>query len=241
MLDHQTMAATDSPERPAARRAGPARGRAASKNAPAASAYEQIAARLLQMERPAAPWLIGITSAVHGEGKTALSGELARVLARSLPEPVALVELDFARPTLAAAYRGPASPGLAEVVEQGTPLEHAARPTELPNLTIVPAGHRRGEPLRLAHDLVQRRFGPLFHQLASIVVCDLPPILTNPEGALLAREMGTVVVAVSAGATPAELVKQAVAQLDRSRIAGAVLIGEEHRTPGWLRRLLGKS
>jgi Mrp family chromosome partitioning ATPase len=202
--------------------------------------YRQITNRLLLQERPGDPWLIGVTSAVRGEGKTLLAYGLATTLAADLPESVALLELDFERPVMAAEMGLDPSPGLAEVVQMGAPLLAAGRPTHLPNLTVVPAGQVRGDQGPVAHAPVLRQVWPALVQFGSIIICDLPAVLVNPDTPLLARQMGTIVMAVRAGVTPAPLVDQALDQLDRSRVAGIVLNGEQHRLPRWIRRALGE-
>jgi Mrp family chromosome partitioning ATPase len=85
-----------------------------------------------------------------------------------------------------------------------------------------------------------RQLWPALVQLGSIVICDLPAVLVNPDTPVLARQMGTIVMTVRAGVTPAPIVDQALDQLDRSRVAGIVLNGEHHRLPRWIRRALGE-
>jgi Mrp family chromosome partitioning ATPase len=203
--------------------------------------YREIAGKLLLMERPAAPWLIGVTSAVRGEGKTMVAYELATTLAADLSEAVALLELDFERPIMAAEMNLEPGPGLAEVIQEGLPVPVAGRPTHLPNLTVAPAGQARYGMAPLIHSPEWDHRWPEFGRLGSVIVCDLPSILTNPTTALLARRMSIVVLTVLAGVTPVQVVQKALSQLDRSRVAGVVLNGEVRRLPGWVRRLLGET
>jgi non-specific protein-tyrosine kinase len=203
--------------------------------------YREIVGKLLMMERPAAPWVIGVTSAVRGEGKTMLAYGLATTLAADLSEPIALLELDFERPIMAAEMDLEPGPGLAEVVQEGLPIPAAGRPTHLPNLIVAPAGQARHGMAQLIHSPEWSLSWPEFGRLGSVIVCDLPAILANPSTALLARQMSTIVLTVQAGVTPAPVVQQALDQLDRSRVAGVVLNGEVQRLPRWVRRLLGES
>jgi Mrp family chromosome partitioning ATPase len=201
---------------------------------------QKIMTRLLLMERPATPWLIGITSAIRGEGKTTLAYQLAATLAGSLAERLVLVELDLSTPVLATRLGLSAAPGLADVVLRGLPLTAAGRATPVPNLTVVPAGQGDGALARLAHAPEMDQLWPMLGHLGSVVICDLPAVLANAETPFLARHMDTLVLTVRAGATPAPLVRQAIDQLDQQRIAGVVLNGTQHRLPGWLRHLLGE-
>jgi Mrp family chromosome partitioning ATPase len=201
--------------------------------------YRNVAGKLLLKGRPSTPWLIGITSAVRGEGKTTLAYGLASTFAADLSEMVALVEFDFERPVMAADMGLDPVAGLAEVVQDGLPLRAAAHPGHLPNLTVVPAGQARGEMAQLVHSPRFGQIWPEFSQLGSVVICDLPAVLANPTTPLLARGMTTTVLSVQAGVTPVPVIKQALALLDRADLAGVVLNGEVQRLPRWLRRLLG--
>lgn len=202
--------------------------------------YRQITNQMLIKGRPSNPWIIGVTSAIQGEGKTTLAYGLATVLANDLPEQVMLIELDFERPIMANEMNVAATPGLAEVLQGGVPLNNAVRTTHLPNLVAIPAGQVRGEMAQLVNQPEWGQLWPALGQFASILVCDLPSVLSNTSTVLLTRGMSTLVFTVRAGATPADLVTQALDQLDRSRVAGIVLNSEERRVPRWLRRLLGE-
>src|SRR5690348_7960779 len=60
--------------------------------------------------------IIGITSAIAGEGCTTIALNLARTLAQDLDSMVSLVEVNFGSPTLTQRYELHGSPGLAEVL-----------------------------------------------------------------------------------------------------------------------------
>ena len=201
----------------------------------------QITTQLLLTERPdSSPWLIGVTSAIQGEGKTTVAYGLATTLATDLDERVVLVELNFAAPVLADRLGLAPSPGLAEVIEQHRPLASAARTTHSGNLTIVPAGHLVTPMPRLVHHSALNNVWSQLGELGSIIVCDMPPVLATPITSFLLRHMKTLLLTVRAGGTPTSLVQEALSQIDANQLAGIVLNGEQSRLPKWLAQLISE-
>ena len=85
------------------------------------------------------PEVVLVSSAIIGEGKTTVALGLATALAEDFPERrVLLVETDLQQSVLAADFALETSPGLADVLLDGLPLEEACRPTLVPNLDLLP-------------------------------------------------------------------------------------------------------
>src|SRR5262249_15036691 len=162
---------------------------------------------------------LAVCSAVAGEGRTTVALGLGTAIARDFPElRVALVEVDPHRPTLALDFGLAASPGLAEVVRDGRPVETAYRATGLENLRLVPIGG----PIDNASGLL--RSSQLAAALAAlrrqhnVVILDLPALLADSAVLPLAAQSDGVLFVVRAGETPRPLVEQAVADLGAERL-----------------------
>ncbi len=197
----------------------------------------------LDLPRDANPTIIGVTSAISGEGRTTVALGLAGTLAADLDVPVTLVEADLERPVLTSYFGLDPAPGLCDVL-RGTcrfdavartvgacRLDAAAR-TIAEGLAVVPAGVAGADSARLLRQL--REHDPLRgeHGLRGLVVLDLPPILNHSFSVLAAGSADAVVLVVRAGVTPAQVAREAIARLER-RPQGVVFNGERSALPAW--------
>jgi receptor protein-tyrosine kinase len=170
--------------------------------------------------------LIMVTSALPGEGKTFSAINLALSIAMELDHTVLLVDADVVRPSVLDRLGLPPARGLLDVLTSpGTDLADVLLKTNIPKLTVLPAGttnHRTTELLASA------AMEELLNELATlykdrIVVFDAPPLLPSTESRVLATHMGQVVVVVEADATPRAVVQQAFATLETCPVVMAML------------------
>lgn len=170
--------------------------------------------------------LIMVTSALPGEGKTFSAINLAMSIAMELDHTVLLVDADVVRPSVLDRLGLPPARGLLDVLTSpGTDLADVLLKTNIPKLTVLPAGttnHRTTELLASA------AMEELLNELATlykdrIVVFDAPPLLPSTESRVLATHMGQVVVVVEADATPRATVQQAFATLEACPVVMAML------------------
>lgn len=177
-------------------------------------------------DRPAN--LIMVTSALPGEGKSFNSISVAMSFAMEMDYTVLLVEADVARPALARylAIENPARKGLVDyLAEPKLDLSEVLVKTNVPKLTLLPAGRRHARATELLSSESMRR---LMRELAQrysdrVVIFDSPPLLMSSEAVVLAGMMGQIVLVVESGKTPQHLVKDALGLIDRSQVAGVVL------------------
>jgi Mrp family chromosome partitioning ATPase len=80
---------------------------------------------------------------------------------------------------------------------------------------------------------VSNLFGP-----RSLLILDLPPVLSCGYGELAARLAEAVLLVVRAGQTPASLVAETCARLEQVPLRGIVLNRQVSRIPRWLQQLL---
>jgi exopolysaccharide/PEP-CTERM locus tyrosine autokinase len=179
-----------------------------------------------RQKRSPDPSLIMVTSALPGEGKTFCALNLAFSLVAEIGLSVLLVDADVVHPTLMARLGLGDERGLLELLtDPGLELADVALKTNVPRLTLLPAGR----PHELSTELLSSAsMAQLLRDLSAdatdrIVLFDAPPLLLTNEAAVLASQVGQVVVVVEATRTPASAVEQAFALVASMPIVMAVL------------------
>ena len=170
--------------------------------------------------------LIMVTSAIAGEGKTFTSLNLAISMAMEMDRTVLLVDADVARPGLSRLLRMVDRAGLIDYLGNvpGN-LGKIMLRTDVPKLTVVPAGSR---DVRSTELLGSNSMRHLLNELAlrypdRIVLFDSPPLLETSEAAVIANQMGKVILVVESAVTSQYLVKEAIAQVDSVEKVSLVL------------------
>lgn len=178
------------------------------------------------------PIVIGVTSAISGEGRTTIAVGLARTLAADLDVPVMLAEVDFERPSLAPYFGVPPAPGLCDVLRDDTELDEV-RHVVSPNLSVVTTGSAGQDAARLMRHLPIRDpfHGPRGPQ--GVVILDLPPIINNSYSPLAASVADAIVLVVRSGVTPHGVVHEAIERLGDRPPQGVVLNGVRTSLPRW--------
>lgn len=203
-------------------------------DAPSPGYYRQIYASL-RLPKSEKPTVIGITSAISGEGRTTIALGLAQALAVDLTTPVVLAEADLERPALAPHFGLPPAPGLCEVLREECTLEETMRDVS-ENLSVITTGMVNGAAPRLLHALSEREPFHTIRPRDTTVVVDLPPIVNHSYSALVAGIVDVVVLVVRAEVTPQGVVQEAITRLGDSAPQGVVLNGMRSSLPRWARR-----
>jgi Mrp family chromosome partitioning ATPase len=130
---------------------------------------------------------------------------------------VLLIDGDVAKPGLSRRLGIADEPGLIEHLDEGVDLADLTLNTDIPKLSILPAGRRHKQSTELLASSTMRR---LLNEVATrypdrIVLCDSPPVLSTSESPVLASLMGQIVVVVEHESTPQGLVKETMAQIGR--------------------------
>lgn len=180
--------------------------------------------------------VLGITSALKGEGKTTVALGIATAVAADTGEPTLLLECDLE--TSSDDFFGLSQgTGLSEWIEGDESLRILRMPP-LVNAFLIPAGGSRPDAARIFYRLSQ---STLIEELQSEfpnIIVDLPPLLSIAYASLAAKVTERILLVARYGTTPIEDIEKAVFLLGHERISGIVLTGFESRSPGWLRRLL---
>jgi Mrp family chromosome partitioning ATPase len=183
------------------------------------------------------PRLVGVTSSLHGEGKTMIAMGIATAIAADTQRPTLLLECDLEGPSLYRHFGFSSSPGLVDWLEDRAALR-IMRASPLVNLFIAPSGAPREDPSRLFYLLTQGGLIEDLKQHFSTVIVDLPPMLSIAYSSIATQLADHIVLVAKYGVTTIDDLEKTVFLLGRERLAGIVLNGTEYKTPEWLRRLL---
>jgi Mrp family chromosome partitioning ATPase len=186
---------------------------------------DSVVRQLLFLSEPARGQVVGITSAIGGEGKTSIADALGRRLANCVSQDSYVLLVDCAQPS-GLVHRAPADPPRSGNRFEGerTLVYHTMRALEVNHAPIHLSG------LATALDDLRARH--------PFVVLDLPALLTDPVGTEIARAVDKLYLVVRAGSTSTHAIKQAVAQIGHDRVDGVILNGVRPSLPVWLGRLL---
>jgi capsular exopolysaccharide synthesis family protein len=128
--------------------------------------------------------LIGVTSAVAGEGKTATASNLAVVLAQ-LGRPVLIVDCDLRKPRLHQVFHLSNRIGLVNQLTGTADAEAVILPTEVPNLWVVPSGPTPPNPSELLASERMREWLHAMRERFAYVIIDTPPALAVTDATLV--------------------------------------------------------
>ena len=161
--------------------------------------------------------LIMVTSSLPAEGKSFTAVNLAMSIAMEMDHTVLLVDADVARPSLPAMLGLPPTPGLLDLLVDGSvDLSRVLLKSNVEKLAILPLGtqHPRATEL-LASEVMKRLLEEMVSRYSDrIIIFDSPPLLVTTEARVLATHMGQIVVVVQAERTTQVDVKQALATIE---------------------------
>ena len=131
--------------------------------------------------------VFAITSAVHGEGKSSISSQLAVSIGRSSGEPVLLIDGDLRAPDVHHIFDIPNDLGFAAVLDGRATLDEAIHTSWSENLHLLPAGRLKKSPHMLMSVDVLRDLIDELRPRYRYIVIDTPPILSASEALMLAK------------------------------------------------------
>lgn len=193
------------------------------------------------------PVVLGMTSAVHGEGKTTNCLGIGSALANETGAKVIVLECDLGNSGLASLLDLDPRPGLADCVTGSDEIKGLVHHTRIANLDVVVAGGQEGDDLdsqnwtSAALRELRRKLPDILGELRQdyrYVLLDMPPVLEN----VYTQEMigftnGTFLV-VRAGVTPLESMKRAAGYMGDATLLGVILGGADSPLPEFMIQLL---
>lgn len=167
---------------------------------------------------------IVVTSTAPGEGKTLVSSNLAVALAQA-EQRTLIIDCDMRRPRIHEMFGGAQEPGVSNVLVGTSQLAEVVRRTEIPNLSVMSAGHIPPNPAEL---LGSPRFRELIAKLRSHfdwIIIDAPPVMAVTDAAVIGNHATGVVFVVGAEMTSRRHASVAIEQLAaaKAHFIGAVL------------------
>lgn len=194
-----------------------------------------ITAADVEKRDPQAARMILVCSAQPGDGKTFCAINLALSLAAERDLQILLVDADFPKPDILDRLGLPAGQGLLDALgDPAIDVETLVIPTDVPQLSVLPAGkrtHADTELLRSDHaqDVMERL---LTADPDRIVIFDSPPALAASPAAVLASLVGQTVLVVRADRSSESDLREAVALLDGCEDIQLLLNATTYRAEG---------
>jgi capsular exopolysaccharide synthesis family protein len=184
--------------------------------------FRRLGAALHRAQSETGIRTVMIASALPGEGKTLLAGNLGLVLSQAFGRRVLMIDGDLRRPSLHALFGVQNSGGVAGWLESSS--DAAPAPTHIaPNLSLLVAGQPKMDPLRIVTGPGMRRL--LLETAAQYdwLILDTPPVALLPDAHLLVANVDRVVLVIEAGKTPYDVIRHSIEAVGRERIIGTVL------------------
>jgi protein-tyrosine kinase len=193
----------------------------------AAHAYRMLRTQLLRQMRADGARMIGVISAIDGEGKTLTAVNLALSVAAEPNQTVLLIDLDLRRPDTAALLGLRLERGLerwfdGSVSDIG---ELFVRFEGIERLRVVPTLHAvSGSSERLAAGRARELLAEIRNRYSDrLTIVDLPPVLLADDVLTVAPLLDGVLLVVAEGRTKREDVARLRELLHGVRILGVIL------------------
>ncbi len=191
-------------------------------------AYRGIRTSILFSSAENQPQVIIVSSAAPGEGKTITTTNLAITMAQS-GSRVIILDCDMRRPKVHKIFGISREIGLSNILVGGCKVEEAIVHTQIPNLDVIPCGPIPPNPSEI---LGSERMADLLDRLrknCTQIIIDSPPITAVTDAVVLAKIADGLVMVISAGETPREIIQNGLRQLQsvNAHVLGAVLNGVE--------------
>lgn len=199
-----------------------------------AEAYRTLRTNLLFSQSAHRLRTLMVTSSAPAEGKTTTSTNLAATFAQQGMR-VVLVDCDLRRPRVHEVFGTDSEPGLTHLVLSYASFADAVRPTQVENLSVLPAGVLPPNPSELLGSDAMARVLEELRARFDLVILDTPPVLLAPDASILGAGADGVLLVVRAGVTERSAVKQTVQQLATvgAHLLGTVLNDADGRAAGY--------
>lgn len=183
--------------------------------------------------------VLGLSSAVAGEGKTLTAIHLAANMASTGRKKVLLMDLDLRKSNIAKELKMVGGEGLSEFLSGDAPGDKILRNSVVPGLHVISGGRPLSSPSDL---LAGERFRSLLLGLREqfdLIVLDTPPVLPVPDALTISELVDAFILLFRFGFTPHRLFRQAIDELGERKILGVVLNGEEKKPDKYYQKYYG--
>jgi capsular exopolysaccharide synthesis family protein len=190
-----------------------------------AEQFRKLAANILFQNPEKDNRCLLVTGVSKGEGKSFVTSNLAISLARSLEEPVLLMDCDLRRPSLHTRFGFSDVPGLSDHFIKGMDISSLIQRTAVNRLSLLPAGSKSFHSAEL---LSSKRMAQLLKTIKTInkgriILIDSPPPSATAEPVAIASQVDGVILTVKCESTPREMVVDLINNIGKEKILGIVL------------------
>ena len=205
------------------------------------SALLEPATSLDGFASPSSQYVLGVTSAIPGEGKTTAAMHLALALARDTFKKICLIDLSLGSGDLITRLGiNTKVEGFVAALESDDRIVPTLQFADCENLVVIPAGKAPENPSRLARS---PRIGQMIasaRENFDLVILDLPDV--GSDNVLpIAQYADGLLMVTRAGATPAHVVNRALDAIGREKVIGVTLNRTTTSVPAWLQRFVPRS
>ena len=181
--------------------------------------------------------MIGVTSALKGEGKSTTAINIAYAMAQT-GKKVVLIEADLRLSTIARRLKLRSKPGLTNLLVGQCSGNDVLQKSGLnPNLWVVTAGSTPPNPAEL---LGSTHFAMTIDAMAKvfdIIIVDLPPITAVSDALIVSKSLNGVILVVRQDYCNRAAAEEAVRQLRfvEAKILGFVMTGADTQSKNYKR------
>ncbi len=162
--------------------------------------------------------IVGVTSALRGEGKSTTALNLAHSLAVGGKKTL-LVEADMRIPVVASVLRIDAVPGLSHILAGLGDLNSAVRRTELStNLYVLPAGELPPNPSEMLSSNRMQMVVEALSRAFEYIIIDLPPINAVSDGLAVSKLLSGMILVVRQDYCDQHALAEAMRQMEFLKI-----------------------
>lgn len=185
------------------------------------------------------PARIAMIAALRGEGVTYTSLAFALTLAHDIAIEVCVVELNWWHSEFGRMVGNPEAAGLSTVVAGEASFDEVLIKTDLPNLSLLPAGNLPAERRHnIARSGVLRESIERLSQRYDHLILDLPAMLATSDTLALSSLAGACCIVVHQGVTRTSSVKQVLDYVKQQQVLGIILNKSSFSAPRWLLNLI---
>ena len=199
-------------------------------NFAASEAYKRLRTNLnFSMADKTGCKIIGVTSALKGEGKSTTSINLAYTFAQT-GQRVLLIEGDLRLPNIAKRLGIHSKPGISNLlVGQCSGNDILQRSTFLDKVHVITAGDIPPNPAELLSSAQMKQSMEALSQIFDVIILDLPPLTVVSDAAVASDLVDGLIVVVRQNYCEKRAVADAISQLrfTNSHVFGFVVTGSE--------------
>lgn len=185
--------------------------------------------------------VIGVTSALKGEGKSTTAVNIAYTMAQAGGK-VLLVECDLRLPTLAKRLTVNAEPGVSNLLVGQCSVNEALQGSGIKsNLWVITAGEIPPNPAELLGSTNMEKVIGKLSEHFDVIVLDLPPLTVVSDALIASKYVDGMIVVVRQGYCDRRSIDETVRQLHfaDAKILGFVMTGANTQSKSYKR--YGKS